>query len=412
MDTFHMPASHTHEGQPRPTILMVGAIPPTRMAINLGSLRNGGFFRLFNVSPEIAGRSATEGIEKAIRKHKPRAIMLRPAAFPRNVCRSVFDDFPHDVFIGNLGTGVDHLDGLRDHPKVKFITPSGKNIQRPASGPISVAELTVFLAKCLRRPLHDAALLGRHADPLHFHNQHEALLNARLLRGAQWLCLGAGNQVRALLPLLKAYGVKKATVWNPRGNWDGTRIAKLLSEMPPVSVVGGESNFTATFGSRFQIEGVTDYTTAASIADVVSIHVGGNSLNNPPVYVDSRFLALLKASAHLINVSRGHLVDEPSVVAALLSGLLGGFATDVISHKAETNKEPKESPIWELFQQSQSGLAALKKGHGQPNLVVLPHVGGSTVEAFEPFTCEVIAKVLDEIGLLNWRTWLLERRAA
>ena len=55
-------------------------------------------------------------------------------------------------------------------------------------------------------------------------------------------------------------------------------------------------------------------------------------------------LALLKKGAYLINLSRGSIVDEGAMIAALRSGQLGGAALDVYTQEPL----PKDSPLWDL----------------------------------------------------------------
>ena len=64
-------------------------------------------------------------------------------------------------------------------------------------------------------------------------------------------------------------------------------------------------------------------------------------------------LALMKCTAYLVNVARGALVEESSLVAALAAGQIAGAALDVASHEPL----PAESPLW-----------------GAPNLFLTPHV--------------------------------------
>jgi D-2-hydroxyacid dehydrogenase (NADP+) len=99
-----------------------------------------------------------------------------------------------------------------------------------------------------------------------------------------------------------------------------------------------------------------------------------------------RELALLPAGAHLVNVGRGELIDEPALIDALCSGRIGAAALDV----TEVEPLPAESPLWSM-----------------PNVIVTPHSSGSTastrrratelfVEEFErfargrPFAREVV----------------------
>jgi D-3-phosphoglycerate dehydrogenase len=75
-------------------------------------------------------------------------------------------------------------------------------------------------------------------------------------------------------------------------------------------------------------------------------------------------IALMKPSAHLINASRGTVVDIPALAAALKEKRLGGAAVDVYPEEPETNSDGFLTPL-----------------QGVPNVVLTPHIGGSTEEA-------------------------------
>ena len=71
-------------------------------------------------------------------------------------------------------------------------------------------------------------------------------------------------------------------------------------------------------------------------------------------------LALLPRGAHIINVGRGQLIDEPALIAALQSGQIGGAALDVFV----VEPLPAENPLWDM-----------------PNVIVTPHSAGGTALA-------------------------------
>ena len=76
--------------------------------------------------------------------------------------------------------------------------------------------------------------------------------------------------------------------------------------------------------------------------------------------IGERELALLPRGAHVVNVGRGELIDEPALVDALQSGQLGGAALDVFV----VEPLPADSPLWDL-----------------PNVIVTPHSAGTTALA-------------------------------
>jgi phosphoglycerate dehydrogenase-like enzyme len=65
--------------------------------------------------------------------------------------------------------------------------------------------------------------------------------------------------------------------------------------------------------------------------------------------------AAMKKSAFLINVSRGSVVDEPALIAALQGGQIAGACLDVFAKEPL----PKDNPLWSM-----------------PNVIVTPHIAG------------------------------------
>ncbi len=102
-------------------------------------------------------------------------------------------------------------------------------------------------------------------------------------------------------------------------------------------------------------------------SDFVSLHVPLRPDTHHLISVDQ--LCRMKRSAFLINTSRGSVVDESALVAALEEGLLAGAGLDVFEH------EPQVHP----------GLLAL------PNVVLLPHVG-SAVTSVRSLMCALAAR--------------------
>ncbi|MBI3126693.1 MAG: hydroxyacid dehydrogenase [Candidatus Tectomicrobia bacterium] len=95
-------------------------------------------------------------------------------------------------------------------------------------------------------------------------------------------------------------------------------------------------------------------------ADCLSLHAP--LMPSTHHLIDRKAIARMKKGAFLVNCARGPLVDELAVARALRSGRLGGAALDVL----EGEPPDPGSPIF-----------------GAPNLVLTPHMAGSTVEALE-----------------------------
>lgn len=83
------------------------------------------------------------------------------------------------------------------------------------------------------------------------------------------------------------------------------------------------------------VEHVAELDRLLADADIVSLHL---SLSPDTRHlIDTRRLALMKPSAILVNTSRGSLVDESALAAALEHGRLGGAALDVLEHEPPPN---------------------------------------------------------------------------
>lgn len=110
-------------------------------------------------------------------------------------------------------------------------------------------------------------------------------------------------------------------------------------------------------------------------SDIVTLHVPETSETKN--MISDKQLALMPQGSHLINASRGTVVDIPALASALKNKHLAGAAVDVFP------KEPKgkgEKLISELV--------------GLENVILTPHIGGSTQEAQENIAIEVSEKLI------------------
>ena len=112
-----------------------------------------------------------------------------------------------------------------------------------------------------------------------------------------------------------------------------------------------------------------------STADIVSLHVPETPQTQWMIGRDE--LAKMKQDAILINASRGTVVDIDALEQALDSGHLLGAAVDVFPVEPKSNKDVFESPLRRF-----------------DNVILTPHIGGSTVEAQENIGLEVAEKLV------------------
>ena len=123
-------------------------------------------------------------------------------------------------------------------------------------------------------------------------------------------------------------------------------------------------------------EPVVDLGELLAISDVVSLHVPDTP--ETAGMIGASELAAMKQGAYLINNSRGSVVDLEALAASLRAGHLAGAAVDVFPVEPASNKERFVSPL-----------------QGLENVILTPHVGGSTEEAQERIGAEVARKLAD-----------------
>lgn len=111
------------------------------------------------------------------------------------------------------------------------------------------------------------------------------------------------------------------------------------------------------------------------ISDVVTLHVPETELTTNMISAPQ--VALMKKDSLLINASRGTVVDYEAVAVALRSGHLAGVAADVFPTEPTSNSEPFQSVLQEF-----------------DNVILTPHIGGSTAEAQENIGMEVTEKLI------------------
>ncbi len=109
-------------------------------------------------------------------------------------------------------------------------------------------------------------------------------------------------------------------------------------------------------------------------SDVVTIHVPKSS--DTENLIGQRELSRMKRHAVLINASRGNVVDLQALATALQQKDLAGAAIDVFPVEPKSAGEPFESPL-----------------RGLDNVILTPHIGGSTIEAQYNIGIEVADKL-------------------
>jgi D-3-phosphoglycerate dehydrogenase / 2-oxoglutarate reductase len=110
-------------------------------------------------------------------------------------------------------------------------------------------------------------------------------------------------------------------------------------------------------------------------SDVVTLHVPEDSTTIG--MMNAANLALMRPGAILINYARGKVIEVDAVADAVTSGHLGGVAVDVFANEPQKTGDSFTSPLQNL-----------------PNVMLSPHVGGSTEEAQENIGLDVAQKLV------------------
>ena len=202
-----------------------------------------------------------------------------------------------------------------------------------------------------------------------------------------------------------------------QGGWDKSANGSFEVRGKTLGIVGygniGSqlSNLAESMGMRVIYHDVTDKLSHGMAepsgtldllldqADVVSLHVPENPSTH--MMVGEKEIRAMKKGAYLVNNARGTVVDLEALARALKDGHLAGAAVDVFPKEPKGNSEKFVSPI-----------------QGLPNVILTPHIGGSTEEAQERIGAEVARKLVDysdigsTVGAVNFPQVQLPARPA
>ena len=161
------------------------------------------------------------------------------------------------------------------------------------------------------------------------------------------------------------------------GGWEGKRFCgrQISDETLGVLGVGRLGRMVVQYGKAFRarvlgcdrkpfnIEGVeaVDFDTLLRECDAISIHVHMLAENRHLFNEDA--FAMMRDGAVLVNTSRGDLIDEHALIAALECGKVAAFGADVLHN--EWRADMGESPLVRYAQE-------------HDNVIITPHLGGCT----------------------------------
>ncbi len=150
----------------------------------------------------------------------------------------------------------------------------------------------------------------------------------------------------------------------------GSQVS-VLAEAIGMRVVYFDVSTKLALGNARQVAGLGEL---LALSDAVTIHVPDTGATKGLIGRDE--IARMKPGAYLINNARGGVVDLDALADALRDQRLAGAALDVFPAEPSRTGDPFDCPLQNM-----------------PNVILTPHIGGSTAEAQRAIALEVAAKI-------------------
>lgn len=244
----------------------------------------------------------------------------------------VIESLPNLVAIGCFCIGTNQVDlaAARDQGVAVF--------NAPFSNTRSVAELTMAEIIALHRRLFDKSMA------LHKGEWDKSAEGAHEVRGRTLGIVGYGHIGSQLSVLAEFFGLR-------------VKYFDIASKLPI-----GNAQPVAVLDNLLES------------CDIVSVHVPATERTRD--LFGAKQFAKMKPGSFFINNARGSVVDLDALAEALRTGHLAGAAVDVYPEEPEKSAAPFRCPL-----------------AGMPNVILTPHIGGSTEEAQHGIAEDVAAKL-------------------
>lgn len=256
---------------------------------------------------------------------------------PARITREVIDANPKLRVISGAGVGLDNID-------VAYATSHGIPVlHAPSVNRVSTAEHAIALMLALGKSvvrLHGEMSKGNFAS--------RSVIPTFELKGKKAGLIGFGQIAREAAKRLRLGFEMDVTAWVREKDQEKVRIAGDLGVL-----------LTTRIEDIFES------------ADYVSVHVP--LTDRTKHLIDYRLLASMKPTAYFINTARGAVVNQTDLQAVLQEGKIAGAGLDVFDPEPPS----PELPLLSL-----------------PNVIVTPHVGGTTVECNLITSTTVAANVI------------------
>jgi D-3-phosphoglycerate dehydrogenase len=237
--------------------------------------------------------------------------------------------------IGRAGVGVDNID-------TDAATRQGIVVMNtPGANAVAVAELTLGLMIAMGRGI------PRANSTMHAGKWEKKSLQGSELRGKTLGIVGLGRIGLEVARRANAFGME-VIGYDPF-------IAPVIARENDVTLVGIDDIFTGS--------------------DYLTLHVGLTTQTEG--LINQHSIAIMKKGVRIVNCARGELIVDEALVEGLKSGQVGGAALDVF------RKEPLKDSAY----------------FGLDNVLLSPHIAGSTDEAQEAIGIQLARQVRDYLKL-------------
>ena len=225
-------------------------------------------------------------------------------------------------------------------PRLKVISKYGIGIDK-----IDVAAATEFGIPLSNCPGVNHTTVAEHALALILAVVRNIVVEANYVAAGKWKRL-TGHETRDKTIAMIGMG----------------RIGQATAERAKafgMKLIGFGNHWPEEFANKIGVQRVT-VEEAFERADIISLHCNLNDKTRN--LVDANALNMMKDGVVIVNTARGGVINTADMVAALKSGKVAGYATDVLDEEPP----PENHPLI-----------------GAPNCIITPHVGSRTYESVE-----------------------------
>lgn len=241
---------------------------------------------------------------------------------------------PRLGLIANFGAGTEHIDLAAARARKLMVTNT------PGVFTDDTADMTLALILSVARRLNYGGRVLRSGQ---WQGWAPSTLLGHRVGGKVLGIVGMGRIGQAVAHRARAFGM--TVVYHNRH-----RLPEALETM---------------LGARYE----PDLDALMTLSDVLTLHCPATPETHH--LIDARRIALMKPGAFIINTARGQIVEEEAMIAALVSGHLGGAGLDVFEHEPSVDQRLRD----------------------HFNVAILPHMGSATVEGRIASGEKVIANI-------------------